>query len=617
MKKKPVANKDHQQRVKTPDLTSLKKKSTKTKKITESTNINISTITPNNLKKSILKQSTNASIKTETKPPKKTKIVSNKEKKEDQKVSNPTLDLQKERPNSASKKLFKSKNSKKEKENAQKKNNEVMNKTGDNFYKPKTQIKKSVNINNNIDKQRKKSVDIVLEKRNKKTEKGKNVKGSLKIESNKIKRQNINKTADTKKVKNHKKTNKKEKEKENEIKNIGVVNEKSIERKETIDESKKIVEKKEAEKDNKNNEIKENKKVENNIKKEENVLKEEKKPEIKNEEKKTEIKKEEKKPEIKKEEKTETKIEEKTEIKKEQIKEKKEEKKPEEIKKEDKKDEKKEGKKDEQKKEEKNTENKEIKTEDKTKPHKLIKYTLTISKKFPSNYKECLYLGLSSGFFNPIQKLNLFINSKELYENLNKNKLILELIDYYNKLGNKNLKSKVNSEYDIEKINKPFNPSELSINSLNFIDKEEENKLMTELQHPLITDYFKLILILLNEKNNENKNIFEFVFKDLLEKYKTKNFKNLLLKNFVNSKIIIDDEQFNSIQKMVMIKPDLLSPSTLLRYNRVVAYSAFFLKDLFNYLNLKTDDGKHYYKLRTGLPKNEYEEKINKLKLLI
>ena len=614
MKKKPVANKDHQQRVKTPDLTSLKKKSTKTKKITESTNINISTITPNNLKKSILKQSTNASIKTETKPPKKTKIVSNKEKKEDQKVSNPTLDLQKERPNSASKKLFKSKNSKKEKENAQKKNNEVMNKTGDNFYKPKTQIKKSVNINNNIDKQRKKSVDIVLEKRNKKTEKGKNVKGSLKIESNKIKRQNINKTADTKKVKNHKKTNKKEKEKENEIKNIGVVNEKSIERKETIDESKKIVEKKEAEKDNKNNEIKENKKVENNIK---NVLKEEKKPEIKNEEKKTEIKKEEKKPEIKKEEKTETKIEEKTEIKKEQIKEKKEEKKPEEIKKEDKKDEKKEGKKDEQKKEEKNTENKEIKTEDKTKPHKLIKYTLTISKKFPSNYKECLYLGLNSGFFNPIQKLNLFINSKELYENLNKNKLILELIDYYNKLGNKNLKSKVNSEYDIEKINKPFNPCELSINSLNFIDKEEENKLMTELQHPLITDYFKLILILLNEKNNENKNIFEFVFKDLLEKYKTKNFKNLLLKNFVNSKIIIDDEQFNSIQKMVMIKPDLLSPSTLLRYNRVVAYSAFFLKDLFNYLNLKTDGGKYYYKLRTGLPKNEYEEKINKLKLLI
>ena len=140
---------------------------------------------------------------------------------------------------------------------------------------------------------------------------------------------------------------------------------------------------------------------------------------------------------------------------------------------------------------------------------------------------------------------------------------------------------------------------------------------MTELQHPLITDYFKLILILLNEKNNENKNIFEFVFKDLLEKYKTKNFKNLLLKNFVNSKIIIDDEQFNSIQKMVMIKPDLLSPSTLLRYNRVVAYSAFFLKDLFNYLNLKTDGGKYYYKLRTGLPKNEYEEKINKLKLLI
>ena len=66
-----------------------------------------------------------------------------------------------------------------------------------------------------------------------------------------------------------------------------------------------------------------------------------------------------------------------------------------------------------------------------------------------------------------------------------------------------------------------------------------------------------------------------------------------------------------------MIKPDLLSPASLLRYNRAVAYSAFFLKDLFIYLNLKTEDGKYYYKLRTGLQKNEFEEKINKLKLLI
>ena len=246
-----------------------------------------------------------------------------------------------------------------------------------------------------------------------------------------------------------------------------------------------------------------------------------------------------------------------------------------------------------------------------------MKYIFMGSSKFSSNYKECLYLGLSSGFFNPVQKLKLMLNSKELYNNLDKKKLIYELIDNYNKLGNKNLKNKNNLEYDIEKVNIPFRPCERSINSLNFIDKEEENKLINELQHPYITEYFKLLLVILNEKKEENKNIFEFFFKDLLEKYKAKNIKNLLINVLVNNEININDEQFNSIQKMIMVKPDLLSPATLLRYNRAVAYSAFFLKDFFNYLNLKTEDGKYYYKLRTNLPKNKNQDKIDKLKLLI
>ena len=205
-----------------------------------------------------------------------------------------------------------------------------------------------------------------------------------------------------------------------------------------------------------------------------------------------------------------------------------------------------------------------------------------------------------------------------MYSALDEKKLISELITNYNKLGIKNLKQTNTSEYDIEKIYSPFNPKERSINSLNFIDKEEEKKLMNELQHPYIIEYFKFILTLLNEKNDESKNIFEFFFKDLLQKYKANNIKNLLLKNFVNSEININDEQFNNMQKMIGIKPDLLSPATLLRYNRAVAYSAFFLKDLYCYLNSKTDDGKYYYyQLRTNLPKNEYQDKIDKLKLLL
>ena len=519
-----------------------------------------------------------------------------------------------------------------------------MNKTGDNFYKKKNPLlKKSVNIvnpntntinynnyNNKIDLTRKKSVDIVLDKKNKKTEKGKDDKNSksfLKLEKYKFKSQVINKTPDNRKIKNHKKQNKKEKETEKGGKNIStipvakiaensIIVEKTKNDNEKKEETKKTEEKNEIIKDNKINNSEENKKNEIIEKKEENKKIEEKKEIILKEEKKQEIKKDENKPKIinnTKEEKKDLKKEEIKEdikqVKKEEIKEVKKEIKKEEIKEEKK----------EQKIDKKELEKKEINnnTEDKKETNKSIKYIFMRPRKLSSNNKECLYLGLNSGFFNPVQKLHLMLNSKELYNNLDKNKLILELIEYYNKLSNKNIKNKNNLEYDIEKINKPFKPSELSINSLNFIDKDEENKLMNEIQHPYIIEYFKLILILLKEKNDDNNNIFQFFFKDLLPKYKANNIKTLFIKNFVNNGIIIDDEQFNSIQKIILVKPDLLSPATLLRYNRAVAYSSFFLKDLLNYLNLKTEDGKYYYKLRENLPTNEYQEKINKLKILI
>ena len=90
-----------------------------------------------------------------------------------------------------------------------------------------------------------------------------------------------------------------------------------------------------------------------------------------------------------------------------------------------------------------------------------------------------------------------------------------------------------------------------------------------------------------------------------------------MINNFVDDRITFNDEQFDLIQKMLVIKPDLFSPATLLRYNRAVAYFSFFVKDLFSYLNLKTEDGKYYYKIRATLPKNKFQEKINKLKQLL
>ena len=266
--------------------------------------------------------------------------------------------------------------------------------------------------------------------------------------------------------------------------------------------------------------------------------------------------------------------------------------------------------------------NKEINQNDNIKKVvKIIKYRKIRNKKYSSNYIESLYLSLNSGFFKPNKKLKIFINSKELYSNFENKKMIRELIDYYNKIGNINIlnNEKKMNEYDLKKINEPFKPNETTINSLNFLDKNEIERLINEVQHPYINELFKAILILLNEyKNNtENKNIFDFIFHDILHKYNFKTIKKLMLNYFVDDRIIISDEQFELIQKMLKIKPDLFSPATLLKYNRAVAYFSFFVKELFSYLNLKTEDGKYYYKIRATLPKNKFQEKINKLKQLL
>ena len=256
------------------------------------------------------------------------------------------------------------------------------------------------------------------------------------------------------------------------------------------------------------------------------------------------------------------------------------------------------------------------------KEEKIIHYRKIRNKKYDSNYLECLHLALNSGFFNPKKKLNIIINSKELYINFDRKKVIKELIDYYDKIGNQNIinsAKKDKNKYDIKKINESFKPNERSINAMNFIDKNEEQKLINEVQHPYVSELFKAVIILLNEykDTDENKNIFEFFFNDILLKYNAKNIKKLMVNKFVDDRLIINDEQFELIQKMLLVKPDLFSPATLLRYNRAVAYFSFFVKELFSYLNQKTEDGKYYYKIRANLPKNKYQEKINNLKLFL
>ena len=244
---------------------------------------------------------------------------------------------------------------------------------------------------------------------------------------------------------------------------------------------------------------------------------------------------------------------------------------------------------------------------------------------FKSNYIESLYLTIKLGFFHPWEKLKLLLISKELNFKFDLKDIINDYINYYEKKII--LISNEINKYDIHIINKPFTPRKTGLNSLNFITKNEEQRLINEEQHDYVIKIFTIILILLNEydnfanynQENENKSkIFEFLFNEIYNKNKVNNIKDLFIKCFVEQIPLISDNQFNTINDIIKEIPELLSPSTLLAYNRNVSYLIFFLSELYNYLKLKTDDDIYYYIIRNKyFELKEYINKINKLKIYL
>ena len=157
-------------------------------------------------------------------------------------------------------------------------------------------------------------------------------------------------------------------------------------------------------------------------------------------------------------------------------------------------------------------------------------------------------------------------------------------------------------------------------NSLNFLNKEEEKKLSSKEQKIEIINIFKFLLLILGEDiyKIEDKNIINYTFKDIYNKYNVNNIKDLVLKIALENLQKLKLEQIENIKSLINDKEDILSPAMLLRLNRSVSYMTFILRDFYNYLFLKTEDGTKLYEIRAGI--QDYDnlgEKIKKLKSIL
>ncbi len=235
-------------------------------------------------------------------------------------------------------------------------------------------------------------------------------------------------------------------------------------------------------------------------------------------------------------------------------------------------------------------------------------------KKFSNPKTTALYYLLNSGFFGIKSKIRYIFINKELHNNFNIKELLKQLLsDYENEYQKFTL---IINKYDI----KPFIPDEIMQNSLNFLNKEEEKKLSSNEQKIEIINIFKFLLLILGEDISkiEDKNIINYTFKDIYNKYNVNNIKDLVLKIALENLQKLKLEQIENIKSLINDKEDILSPAMLLRLNRSVSYMTFILRDFYNYLFLKTEDGTKLYEIRAGI--QDYDnlgEKIKKLKSIL
>ncbi len=235
-------------------------------------------------------------------------------------------------------------------------------------------------------------------------------------------------------------------------------------------------------------------------------------------------------------------------------------------------------------------------------------------KKFSNPKTTALYYLLNSGFFGIKSKIRYIFINKELHNNFNIKELLKQLLsDYENEYQKFTL---IINKYDI----KPFIPDDIMQNSLNFLNKEEEKKLSSNEQKIEIINIFKFLLLILGEDISkiEDKNIINYTFKDIYNKYNVNNIKDLVLKIALENLQKLKLEQIENIKSLINDKEDILSPAMLLRLNRSVSYMTFILRDFYNYLFLKTEDGTKLYEIRAGI--QDYDnlgEKIKKLKSIL
>ena len=235
------------------------------------------------------------------------------------------------------------------------------------------------------------------------------------------------------------------------------------------------------------------------------------------------------------------------------------------------------------------------------------KYIINIPEEIKSNNNlSSIYLILKKNYLDKKQILNISSNNALLYKSFGNNMTFLleeKKKDIEKKA--KEIESFLNNYGDLNTyLTKEFSLTKKAVSSLLMFKKKDEEEVLKFKELPNeIGRILKIIYYLLDEKfdeNMSNKQLFENILTNILEKSEDKTFKSLFINYFNKNKFLnLTQEKADNINKIINENNNILNMIGINKVCRPISLFCFLLKEVYDYINLKTSDGHYYYELRT------------------
>ena len=251
------------------------------------------------------------------------------------------------------------------------------------------------------------------------------------------------------------------------------------------------------------------------------------------------------------------------------------------------------------------------------------KYIYTVSDDIKNNPSLCCLYFIIKGKYivDKKQILHISTNSPLLYKSLGSNMKYL-LDDKKNEVQNKanEIEKFLNNYGDLNNyLTKELTINKKAINMIQFLKKKEEEEILKMAEIPKeVGVVVKCIYYIIDEPFDEGMNtkeLFENMINNILPRNEDKTFKSLLMNYFNHNKYLnLTKEKYDKINNIINENNTVLNMSTMTKLNRPISLFCLMLKEVYDYINLKTLDGQFYFDLRA---KNDELQKYKDILYLI